>query len=186
MRVYVCNVSGCVCAYEQDGANVETNGLRPSVSLPAFPAPPVSHVGACVIVSEQMLGLSILHRFSFSLRLFLLAPFPPHPSFSLPQHNPVKQVLSSQTCHLRFRLKHNCNPPAHVRGCCRCRRLEGDDFALESLFHAEEKKKKPTNTTHELSKFLLPGLSATSLILTGAVGYPHTHMYAHCKVPCLL
>lgn len=115
MRVYVCNVSGCVCAYEQDGANVETNGLRPSVSLPAFPAPPVSHVGACVIVSEQMLGLSILHRFSFSLRLFLLAPFPPHPSFSLPQHNPVKQVLSSQTCHLRFRLKHNCNPPPRTR-----------------------------------------------------------------------
>lgn len=146
MRVYVCNVSGCVCAYEQDGANVETNGLRPSVSLPAFPAPPVSHVGACVIVSEQMLGLSILHRFSFSLRLFLLAPFPPHPSFSLPQHNPVKQVLSSQTCHLRFRLKHNCNPPPHtsVAAAAAAASRETTLPSNRSFMQKKKKKKQPT------------------------------------------
>lgn len=81
-----------------------------------------------------MLGLSILLHSSFPLCLFCLHSIPLHPSFSWPQHYSLKWLLSSQTCHLRSRLK-LFPPPAHFCSCCW---LEGADAALESLFHAEK------------------------------------------------
>lgn len=130
--------------------------------LASIPAPPLSHVEACITVSEQMLGQSILHHFSvfyFSLHS------PPSVFFSLPQHNPVKQVLSSQTCHLGFRLKHNCNfPHAHLCGCC-CR-LEGDDLALESLFHAEKNAWRTNSANFSSQDCLRPLWSQQGLLDT--------------------